>query len=166
MHVPLRRRRYDRTKSGAALVGRRTSTQKFRASPNSIIQSFPPARVSSRQTAIPPRSYNGVNGEKIATNSASMSHFANPLATPSQLYQRASASSLPQDLHEAVFIATQCLTQAAGRLLQLPQSVAAQANVLLARYWVVDSPMAHEFSVGDFSLGWATAEAILANRGV
>ncbi|PON22443.1 hypothetical protein TGAM01_v208724 [Trichoderma gamsii] len=75
-----------------------------------------------------------------------MSHFANPLATPSQLYQRASASSLPLDLHEAVFVATQCLTQAAGRLLQLPQSVTAQANVLLARYWVVDSPMAHEFS--------------------
>lgn len=30
-------RRCDRTKSGAALVGRRTSTQKFRASPNSLI---------------------------------------------------------------------------------------------------------------------------------
>jgi hypothetical protein len=83
-----------------------------------------------------------------------MSHFANPLATPSQLYQRASASSsLPRDLNEAVFVATQCLTQAAGRLLQLPQSVTAQANVLLARYWVVDSPMAHEFSVGDISGG-------------
>lgn len=95
-----------------------------------------------------------------------MSHFANPLATPSQLYQRASASSLPLDLHEAVFVATQCLTQAAGRLLQLPQSVTAQANVLLARYWVVDSPMAHEFSVGDSSDGWAEAEAILANRGL
>ncbi|RFU79846.1 hypothetical protein TARUN_2373 [Trichoderma arundinaceum] len=75
-----------------------------------------------------------------------MSHLANPLATPSQLYRRTSFSSLPQDLHEAIFVATQCLTQAAGRLLQLPQSVTAQANVLLARYWLADSPMAHEFS--------------------
>lgn len=78
-----------------------------------------------------------------------MSHLANPLATPSQLYRRASLSSLPRDLDEAIFLATQCLTQAAGRLLQLPQSVTAQANVLLARYWLAESPMAHEFSVGD-----------------
>jgi hypothetical protein len=92
-----------------------------------------------------------------------MSQFANPLATPSQLYERAAASSLPQDLYEAIFIATQCLTQAAGRLLQLPQSVTAQANVLLARYWLVESLMAHEFSVGDISIGQATTEAILAN---
>ncbi|KAL7784913.1 cyclin-like protein [Trichoderma ceciliae] len=75
-----------------------------------------------------------------------MSHLANPLAAPSQLYHRASFSSLPQDLLEAIFVATQCLTQAAGRLLQLPQSVTAQANVLLVRYWLADSPMAHEFS--------------------
>lgn len=75
-----------------------------------------------------------------------MAHLTNPLATPSQLYHRASFSSLPQDLQEAVFIATQCLTQAAGMLLELPQSVTAQANVLLARYWLVDSAMAHEFS--------------------
>jgi hypothetical protein len=128
------------------------------------LKSFVPHRTqssnlfhSSRQVASdghPTRSYNGVNGHKIATALAAMSHFANPLATPSQLYQRASASSsVPRDLTEAVFVATQGLTQAAGRLLQLPQSVTAQANVLLARYWVVDSPMAHEFSVGDISGG-------------
>lgn len=76
-----------------------------------------------------------------------MAHLTNPLATPAQLYHRASFSSLPQDLQESVFIATQCLTQAAGMLLELPQSVTAQANVILARYWLVDSPMAHEFSV-------------------
>ncbi|PTB70783.1 hypothetical protein BBK36DRAFT_1165284 [Trichoderma citrinoviride] len=75
-----------------------------------------------------------------------MSLLANPLATPSQLYHRASLSSLPRELDEAVFFATQCLTQAAGRLLQLPQSVTAQANVLLARFWLTESPMAHEFS--------------------
>ncbi|KAM4060340.1 cyclin [Hirsutella rhossiliensis] len=75
-----------------------------------------------------------------------MSHLVNPLATTLQLYLRASLSSLPPDLQESVFIATQCLTQAAGQLLRLPQSVTAQASVILARYWLVDSPMAHEFS--------------------
>ncbi|KAI5463771.1 cyclin-like protein [Mariannaea sp. PMI_226] len=75
-----------------------------------------------------------------------MSHLTNPLASASQLYHRSSFSTLPQDLQEAVFIASQCLTQAAGRLLELPQSVTAQANVILARHWLVDSPMANEFS--------------------
>ncbi|KAK0391249.1 hypothetical protein NLU13_0750 [Sarocladium strictum] len=75
-----------------------------------------------------------------------MAHLTNPLATPDQLYNRNSLSSLPQDVQEAVFIATQCLTQAAGLLLDLPQSVTAQANVILARYWLVEPPMAHEFS--------------------
>jgi len=75
-----------------------------------------------------------------------MSHLVNPLATPSQLYHHSTFSSLPQDLQEAVFTATQCLTQAAGLLLELPQSVTAQANVILARHWLIDSPMAHEFS--------------------
>ncbi|OAA74723.1 cyclin-L2 [Akanthomyces lecanii RCEF 1005] len=75
-----------------------------------------------------------------------MAHLTNPLATAEQLYRRSTFSSLPQDLLEAVFFATQCLTQAAGLLLELPQSVTAQANVILARYWLVDSPMAHEFS--------------------
>ena len=76
-----------------------------------------------------------------------MAHLTNPLATASQLYNRSSFSNLPQDLLESIVITTQCLTQAAGHLLELPQSVTAQANVILARYWLVDSPMAHEFSV-------------------
>lgn len=76
-----------------------------------------------------------------------MAHLLNPLATASQLYHRSSFSALPQDLQDAVFIASQCLTQAAGQLLELPQSVTAQANIILARYWLVDSPMANEFSV-------------------
>ncbi|KAJ4189667.1 Hypothetical protein NCS54_00243400 [Fusarium falciforme] len=75
-----------------------------------------------------------------------MAHLLNPLATASQLYHRSSFSALPQDLQDAVFIASQCLTQAAGQLLELPQSVTAQANIILARYWLVDSPMANEFS--------------------
>ncbi|KAG6017208.1 hypothetical protein E4U41_004256 [Claviceps citrina] len=75
-----------------------------------------------------------------------MAHLTNPLATTSQLYQHHSLSSLPQDIHDSVFIATQCLTQAAGQLLDLPQSVTAQANVVLARFWLVTSPLAQEFS--------------------
>jgi hypothetical protein len=76
-----------------------------------------------------------------------MAQMTNPLANPEQLYRRSSFSSLPSDLQDAVFFATQCLTQAACLLLQLPQSVAAQANVILARYWLVDPVMSHEFSV-------------------
>lgn len=76
-----------------------------------------------------------------------MAHMLNPLATVEQLYQRNSFSSLPSELQDAVFFATQCLTQAAGLLLQLPQSVTTQANVILARYWLVDPVMSHEFSV-------------------
>lgn len=80
-------------------------------------------------------------------NHSTMAILTNPLATPSQLYHRSSFSTLPRDLHDAIFISSQCLTQAAGRLLELPQSVTAQANVILARHWTVDSPMANEFSV-------------------
>ncbi|KAK8149618.1 hypothetical protein G3M48_006350 [Beauveria asiatica] len=75
-----------------------------------------------------------------------MAHLTNPLATAEQLYRRSTFSPLPQDLQEAVFFATQCLTQAAGLLMELPQSITAQANVILARFWLVDSPMAYEFS--------------------
>ena len=76
-----------------------------------------------------------------------MSHMTNPLATPDQLFQRRSFGALPMELQDAIFFATQCLTQAAGILLELPQSVTAQANVLLARYWLVEPLMADEFSV-------------------
>ncbi|KAK1708365.1 cyclin domain-containing protein [Colletotrichum lupini] len=75
-----------------------------------------------------------------------MAHMTNTLATAEQLYKRNSFSSLPADLQDVIFYATQCLTQAAGVLLDLPQSTTAQANVLLARYWLVESPMAGEFS--------------------
>jgi hypothetical protein len=76
-----------------------------------------------------------------------MAHMTNPLATPDQLFQRRSLGALPMELQDIIFFSAQCLTQAAGLLLQLPQSVTAQANVLLARYWLVDNMMAHEFSV-------------------
>ena len=74
-------------------------------------------------------------------------HMTNPLATVDQLYRRASFGAMPTDLQDLVFFATQRLTQAAGILLRLPQSVTAQANVVLARYWLVESPLADEFSV-------------------
>ncbi|ETS82762.1 hypothetical protein PFICI_04638 [Pestalotiopsis fici W106-1] len=63
-----------------------------------------------------------------------MSHMANPLATVEQIYKyKSSLSALPPDLQDAVFYQVQLLTQAAGLLLRLPQSVTAQANVILAR---------------------------------
>lgn len=102
----------------------------------------------SRQTNdLHPQIICRANPSLARRTSTIMPHLVNPLATASQLYNRASFSSLPQDLQETIFIATQCLTQAAGLLLELPQSVTAQANVILARYWLVDSPMASEFSV-------------------
>lgn len=70
----------------------------------------------------------------------------NPLATVDQLYQRTSFSALPSDLQDIIFFAAQCLTQAAGILLRIPQSVTAQANVVLARYWLAESPLSYEFS--------------------
>ncbi|KAK2614360.1 hypothetical protein N8I77_001196 [Diaporthe amygdali] len=68
-----------------------------------------------------------------------MAHMTNPLATAEQLYQRNNLSSLPNDLQDVILYVTQSLTQAAGVLLQLPQSATAQANVILARYWLAES---------------------------
>ncbi|KAK9774755.1 putative Cyclin domain-containing protein [Seiridium cardinale] len=68
-----------------------------------------------------------------------MSHMTNPLATVDQLYKYKSLSALPQDLQDTIFYQVQLLTQAAGLLLRLPQSVTAQANILLARYLVNDT---------------------------
>jgi hypothetical protein len=75
-----------------------------------------------------------------------MAHLTNPLATPDQLYRRSQFSALPTDLQDIIFFQTQLLTQAAGLLLQLPQSVTAQANVLLARFWLVEPLLSQEFS--------------------
>lgn len=79
-----------------------------------------------------------------------MAHMTNPLAIVDQLYLRNNYGSLPNDLQDVIFYTTQCLTQAAGVLLQLPQSVTAQANVVLARYWLAESRplLTSEFSVG------------------
>lgn len=83
---------------------------------------------------------------------AAMAHMTNPLATADQLYRRNTLSSLPRDLQETIFYSTQVLTQAAGLLLRLPQSVTAQANVLLARYWLVEPPLSrHDLELSDVS---------------
>jgi len=76
-----------------------------------------------------------------------MAHMTNPLATVDQLYQRSASAALPSDLHDIIYFAAQTLTQAAGLLLRLPQSVTAHANVVLARYWLAESPLRFEFSV-------------------
>ncbi|KAI0022727.1 hypothetical protein F4780DRAFT_777480 [Xylariomycetidae sp. FL0641] len=99
------------------------------------------ATTNSRSTLEPPRP-TSVNIEP----SIEMAHMTNPLATVDQLYRRSSFGALPPDLQDLIFFATQCLTQAAGVLLRIPQSVTAQANVLLARYWLVESPLADEFA--------------------
>ncbi|CAK7562337.1 MAG: hypothetical protein SEPTF4163_000179 [Sporothrix epigloea] len=68
-----------------------------------------------------------------------MSHLTNPIATAAQLVRcrdRAAALPLPDELLDVVLFAAQRLTQAAGLLLELPQSTTARANVLLTRYWV------------------------------
>lgn len=79
--------------------------------------------------------------------------MTNPLVTAEQLYQRNNLNLLPNDLQDVIFFMTQSLTQAAGVLLQLPQSVTAQANVVLARYWLAESRplMTTEFSVSTLS---------------
>ena len=90
-----------------------------------------------------------------------MASLSNPLATPDQLYRRNAFSSLPNELQDTIFFKTQCLTQAAGLLLQLPESVTAKANVVLARYWLVDPPMAHEFSVRNRPLPNSASRSLL-----
>ena len=92
-----------------------------------------------------------------------MSHMTNPLVTPEQIYQQRSFSNLPTDLQDSIFFSTQCLTQAAGLLLKLPQSVTAQANVLLARYWFVEPMLEHEFSVCIFPIHTGEEEAFLGS---
>jgi len=76
-----------------------------------------------------------------------MSHLSNPLATAQQLYSRTADNALPTELQDTIRYFTARLTQAAGVLLRLPQSVAAQAVVILYRYWVVEDLMRYEFSV-------------------
>jgi hypothetical protein len=76
-----------------------------------------------------------------------MSHLSNPIATADQVFTNVTNNVLPLELQDSVRFYTARLTQAAGILLRLPQSITAQANVLLYRYWLVDDIMRHEFSV-------------------
>lgn len=76
-----------------------------------------------------------------------MSHLTNPLATVQQLYASSANLKCPSESQEIIRYQTARLTSAAGILLRLPQEVAAQAIVLLQRYWLVDDILSHEFSV-------------------
>jgi hypothetical protein len=79
--------------------------------------------------------------------SIKMSHLWNPLATAQQLEDSNANNSLPGELQDSIRFYTARLTQAAGILLRLPQDIAAQAVVVLMRFWVVEKLMQYEFSV-------------------
>ncbi len=76
-----------------------------------------------------------------------MAHLSNPLATPQQLEAKLSHDPLPSELQDSIRFYTARLTQAAGVLLRLPQDIAAQAVVILYRYWLVENFLNFEFSV-------------------
>lgn len=80
---------------------------------------------------------------------AKMSHLWNPLATPQQLESSSTTINgpLPPELQDSIRFSTARLTQAAGILLRLPQDIAAQAVVVLMRFWVTERLMEWEFSV-------------------
>ncbi|KAI9696475.1 MAG: hypothetical protein M1836_005753 [Candelina mexicana] len=66
-----------------------------------------------------------------------LSHLSNPLATPEQLSESGShLDGIPADLENSIRYAGAKLTQAAGKLLRLPQEIVAQAVVVLTRFWV------------------------------
>lgn len=77
-----------------------------------------------------------------------MAHLANPLVSPEQLASsRRINDALPVSAQDLIRFSTARLTQAAGILLRLPQSVSAQAVVLLYRYWTVEELTGDEFKV-------------------
>jgi hypothetical protein len=76
-----------------------------------------------------------------------MSHLWNPLATAQQLEASNADNALPGELQDSIRYSTALLTQAAGILLRLPQDIAAQALVVLMKFWVVEKLMQYEFSV-------------------
>jgi hypothetical protein len=78
-----------------------------------------------------------------------MSHLWNPLATTRQLEESNANNVLPGELQDSIRFYTARITQAAGILLRLPQDIAAQAVVVLMRFWVVEKLMQYEFSVGN-----------------
>lgn len=82
-----------------------------------------------------------------STQPLTMTHLSNPLVTTTQLYDSITSNALPLELQDSIRFYTARLTQAAGLLLRLPQSITAQANVLLFRYWMVDDLMRFEFAV-------------------
>jgi hypothetical protein len=94
---------------------------------------------------------------------AAMSHLSNSLATAQQLHSRISGIPLPTELQDSVRYYTARLTQAAGVLLKLPQAIAAQAVVILFRYWLIGDVMKYEFSVGT-SIGSDSTKPIMLQQ--
>lgn len=77
-----------------------------------------------------------------------MAHLTNPLVSPEQLASCTRINdALPQSAQDLIRFSTAKLTQAAGILLRLPQSVSAQAVVVLYRYWAVEELTRDEFKV-------------------
>lgn len=77
-----------------------------------------------------------------------MAHLINPLVSPEQLTSAARINNaVPQSTQDVIRFSTARLTEAAGILLKLPQSVTAQAIVVLYRYWVVEELARNEFTV-------------------
>ncbi|MBE7180658.1 MAG: hypothetical protein INR71_05510, partial [Terriglobus roseus] len=71
------------------------------------------------------------------TDSPSLSHLSNPLATPEQLSSSGSQlDGVPADLEASILFAGARLTQLAGILLRLPQEIIAEAIVTYTRFWV------------------------------
>jgi len=85
--------------------------------------------------------------QECRSKNVTMLHMLNPLVTAEQLAKRITSGPLPSELNDIILYQLQCLTQAAGVLLELPQSVTAQANVVIARYWMVAEPLEYEFNV-------------------
>lgn len=77
-----------------------------------------------------------------------MAHLTNPLVSPEQLASSTRINdALPRSAQDLIRFSTARLTQAAGILLRLPQSVSAQAVVVLYRYWAIEELTRDEFKV-------------------
>ncbi|KFX99778.1 hypothetical protein V495_04068 [Pseudogymnoascus sp. VKM F-4514 (FW-929)] len=88
-----------------------------------------------------------------------MAHLANPLVSPEQLASsRRINDALPESAQDLIRFSTARLTQAAGILLRLPQSVSAQAVVLLYRYWTVEELTRDEFKDISATVVYLTAK--------
>ncbi|KFY56286.1 hypothetical protein V496_06731 [Pseudogymnoascus sp. VKM F-4515 (FW-2607)] len=88
-----------------------------------------------------------------------MAHLTNPLVSPEQLASCARINAgHPQSIQDRIRFSTAKVTQSAGILLRLPQSVSAQAVVLLYRYWAVEELIRDEFQDVSAAVIYLTAK--------